>query len=202
MELLRTRLRIANALRHRLEQCPGHLRMALDDRSKAKDGQLIAPNLGVGPNRGATSGLVDQGHLAERIARAQPSHLVAIHEHNGLAAFDHEECTAALALLGHQVARRVRARVELLRQPTEKLLVGFREERDSANQVAARARPAPPITRQQSFRSKRRVARKWRRRESNPRNIPRDATDFQGASRNATPCMTHAAGPVWFAVAA
>src|SRR6201987_1406715 len=113
MELLRTRLRIANALRHCLEQCPGHLRMALDDRSKAPDGQLIAANLGVGPDRGATSGLVYEGHLAERVARAQPSHLVAAHEHRGLAAFDHEEGPAALALLGEQVARRVRAVVEL-----------------------------------------------------------------------------------------
>ena len=70
MELLRTRLRVANALRQRFEQCPRHLRTALDDRSEAEDGHLVAANLGDRLDRGATSRLVDQSHLAERIARA------------------------------------------------------------------------------------------------------------------------------------
>jgi hypothetical protein len=70
-----------------------------------------------------------------------------VHEHRGLAAFDHEECTAALALLGYQLARGVRAVVELLGQPVEKLVVGFREERNSANQVAAWRWHAPILTR-------------------------------------------------------
>ena len=53
-----------------------------------------------------------------------------MHEHRGLAGFDHDECPTALALLGDQLAGRVRAVVELVGQPVEKLLVGFREERE------------------------------------------------------------------------
>ena len=75
-----------------------------------------------------------------------------MHEHRGLAGFDHDECPTTLALLGDQLAGRVRAVVELVGQPVEKLLVGFREERDPANQVAARRRHTPILTRTQSRR--------------------------------------------------
>src|SRR3954454_8816877 len=152
MERLRPRLDVANALRQRLEQRPGHLRTALDDRSEAEDRHLVGANLGDRLDRRATSALVDQGHLAERIPRAQRSHLVAVHEHGGLAGFDHEECTATLALLGNQLTRRVRAIVELLGHAVEELLIGIREKRDPANQLATRRRHAPILTRVRSLR--------------------------------------------------
>src|SRR3954466_12313805 len=113
--------------------------MALDDRPEAPDRELVTMDLGVGLDRRAASGLVDQSHLAECLAGAELADLLSVDGDGHLAALDHNEGAPGLAFLGDRLAGRIRPLDELAGEAVEKRVVGIGEEGDAANQLFAGA---------------------------------------------------------------
>ena len=134
------RLGVADALSNCLEERPRHLGMTLDEGAEAPDRELVAVHIRVRPDRRGSCGLVDQGHLAERVARTETTDLLAVHRHGHLTALDDDERPAAVALFGDRLAGAEGALHELASKPLEEAVVGPGEERDSADQIQARLR--------------------------------------------------------------
>src|SRR6266566_9934958 len=122
--------------------------MALDQWPEAPDRQLVAVNLGIGRHSRRTRGLVDQGHLSERVAGPELADLLAVNRHGHVTALDQDERPAGLALLGDRLAGRIGPLDELVGQPLEEGVISVCEERYAADQLAVRAgHGADPTTR-------------------------------------------------------
>src|SRR5919205_2401422 len=98
-------LRLAEPLRHHLEESPRHLGVRLDERPELPGGQAVAGEIGVGRDRrGAPGLLVDQGYLAEVVAWAEPAPRLAMDVDARGTFGDHEEADATRSLDGDGVA--------------------------------------------------------------------------------------------------
>src|SRR3982751_89141 len=97
--------------------------MALHERPETPDRQLVAVHLALGPDRRAAGRLVDQRHLAERLAGPEPADLLAVDGHGRLATIDHDAGPAGFALLGDCLSGWIRALDELGGEPVQELLV-------------------------------------------------------------------------------
>src|SRR4029453_8690546 len=99
------RLGVADALSNRLEERPHHLGMTFDEGAEAPDRQLVAEHIRIGPDRRGSRGLVDQGHLAERVAGTETTDLLAVHRHGHPTALDDDERLSARALFDDRLPR-------------------------------------------------------------------------------------------------
>src|SRR5512132_4028240 len=109
------------------------------ERAEAPDRQGVAAHLRLCRDGRRASRLVDERDLAERGARAERAHLVAVHGHRRLAALDDEEVQPAEALAGDLLARLERALDELVGEPQHAGVVEVGEERDAADEFGAGA---------------------------------------------------------------
>src|ERR1051326_2066580 len=99
----RRRLRVqllegAHPFSHTLEQLPGDLGVRLDERLELPRGQPPALEVRVGGDARCARAVIDEGDLAEVVARAEHDAVLAPAGHLRRAGLDHEEADPALSL--------------------------------------------------------------------------------------------------------
>src|SRR5439155_12584140 len=96
--------------------------------------------IALGRDRRAAGAVVDQRDLAEVVARPELAVLAAPHGDRRLAALDHEEAGAALALLGDGAAGVEGPLLERARKPLEIAALEVGEQGDALEQLDRRLR--------------------------------------------------------------
>jgi pyruvate dehydrogenase E1 component beta subunit len=107
--------RVAQHLRHPLQQLPADHPVCLHERAEIPVGEPVTGELARGGDRGRARALVEQGDLAEVVAGLQRSAPLAADRHRGLTRLDHKEGGPARAFLDDRLTFGEAARLEQAR---------------------------------------------------------------------------------------
>src|SRR5206468_12539473 len=99
---------LAELFGHRLEELPGDLRIALDERAEVPRRHAVAVQVARRGDRGSAIRSRQERDLAEVVARADLPALLAVDADLRRAALDDEETRTACALLRHGLPGRER----------------------------------------------------------------------------------------------
>src|SRR5215475_203884 len=143
----------AQHLGHPLQQLPADHAVLFHYRAEVPVGKPITDEFGGGGNRRHARAFVDQSDLAEIVAMLQGRAFLAVDEDRRLTGFDHEEGSAARALLDDSFPSRKTALLKESRNLLDLMLGQIREQGHTLQDLNGRAsyhRPsqASPAARQ------------------------------------------------------